>query len=79
MKHGHRLLSATLLWITEWGMTIGDVLSAVWLVQLVTQFEVHPSYPFTGLRGWCFIFSLYLTALICDVVRRRKFSSRDND
>ena len=48
MKVSRRALYSTLFWVTEWGMMLGDVLFAVRLIQLITQFEVHASYPFTG-------------------------------
>ncbi|AGQ02247.1 hypothetical protein [Alteromonas mediterranea] len=51
MKGSRRALYSALFWVTEWGMMLGDVLFAVWLIQFITQFEVHNSYPFVGLKG----------------------------
>ncbi len=59
-------------------MMLGDVLFAVWLIQLVTQFEVHKSYPFVGLKGWAIIFLLYVTALICEVLRKELSIQNDD-
>lgn len=70
MKGSRRARYSALFWVTEWGMKLGDVLFAVWLIQLITQFEVHNSYPFVGLKGWFFIFLLYATALICEFLRK---------
>ena len=78
MKGSRRALYSALFWVTEWGMMLGDVLFAVRLIQLITQFEVHASYPFTGLNGWFFIFALYGLALICEVWRK-KLSIQNDD
>ena len=49
--------------ITKLLMSIGDVLFVVWIVQMVTRFEPHSSYPFIGLTGAMYIFLIYLFAL----------------
>lgn len=41
--------------ITKLLMSIGDVLFMVWIVQMVTRFEPHSSYPFVGIRGDVYI------------------------
>lgn len=46
---------------------IGDVLFAVFVVQLITQFEPHPSYPFWGTRGYLTILLIYLLSLSCHI------------
>jgi len=71
MKGSRRALYSALFWVTEWGMMLGVVLFAVWLLQLITQFEVDASYPIIGLNGCFFIFALYGLALICDVLRKK--------
>lgn len=42
---------------------IGDVIIAVFFIQLITQFEPHPSYPFLGTRGYLTILLNYLLSL----------------
>ncbi|PXW74087.1 hypothetical protein BZA03_104171 [Alteromonas sp. I10] len=71
MQNEHRYLKEVLSWITDWCLIIGDVLFAVWIIQLVTQFEAHPSYPFLGLKGWVIIFSIYVVGLVSDIINRR--------
>ncbi len=78
MKGSRHALYSALFWVTEWGMVLGDVLFAVWLIQLITQFEVHDSYPFVGVKGWTIIFLLYATALTCEVWRK-KLPIQDDD
>lgn len=78
MKGSRRALYSALFWVTEWGMMLGDVLFAVWLIQLITQFEVRVSYPIIGLNGCFFIFALYGLALICEVLRK-KFLIQNDD
>ncbi len=51
-----RVLSALL-------QNIGDVIFAVFVIQLITQFEPHPSYPFLGTRGYLTILFTYLLSL----------------
>lgn len=69
MQNEHKYLKVVLTWITDWCLIIGDVLFAVWIIQLVIQFEVHPSYPFLGLKGWVIIFSIYAFGGICEIFR----------
>ena len=71
MKSEHKYLKGVLGWVTDWCLIIGDVLFAVWIIQLITQFEAHPSYPFLGLKGWVFIFSIYLVGLLSDIINRQ--------
>jgi hypothetical protein len=78
MKGSRRALYSALFWVTEWGMMLGDVLFAVWLIQLITQLEVHDSYPFVGLKGWTIIFLLYAAALSREVLRN-KLSIQNDD
>jgi len=76
MKRNNQYLAVILRWISDWSLMIGDVLFAVWVIQLITQFEAHPSYPFLGLRGWVTIFAIYLIGLGSDILRKRIFASR---
>ncbi|VEL97258.1 hypothetical protein ALT761_02259 [Alteromonas sp. 76-1] len=46
-------------------MTIGDILFVIFVVQLITRFEVAESYPFIGIRGYMLILLIYLTSLAC--------------
>lgn len=78
MKGSRHALYSALFWVTEWGMVLGDVLFAVWLIQLITQFEVHDSYPFVGVKGWTIIFLLYATALTCEVWRKQLSIQNDD-
>lgn len=71
MKSEHKYLKEVLSWITHWCLIIGDVLFAVWLIQLVTQSEAHPSYLFLGKKGWVIIFSIYVIGLVSDIINRR--------
>lgn len=71
MKSEHKYLKEVLSWITHWCLIIGDVLFAVWLIQLVTQFEADPSYPFLGKKGWVIIFSIYVVGLVSEIINRR--------
>jgi len=70
MLNEHRYLKEVLNWMTDWCLIIGDVLFAVWIIQLVIQFEAHPSYPFLGLKGWIVIFSIYFLGLISELLRQ---------
>ena len=57
-------------------MNIGDVLFVVWIIQMITRFEPHSSYPFIGLTGAMYIFLIYLIALaiyLQEVRLRKKF------
>lgn len=71
MKSEHKYLKEVLGWVTDWCLIIGDVMFAVWIIQLITQFEAHPSYPFLGLKGWVFIFSIYVVGLLSDIINRQ--------
>ena len=71
MKSEHKYLKEVLSWITHWCLIIGDVLFAVSLIQLVTQFEADPSYPFLGKKGWVIIFSIYVVGLVSEIINRR--------
>lgn len=57
--------------ITKLLMSIGDVLFVVWIVQMVTRFEPHSSYPFVGIRGAMYIFLIYLVALAIYLQEKR--------
>lgn len=46
-------------------MRIGDILTLIFIVQLIIQFEVAESYPFTGFRGYLLILLFYLLSLAC--------------
>lgn len=70
MQNEHRYLKEVLSWITDWCLSIGDVLFAIWIIQLITQFEAHPSYPFLGLKGWIVIFGIYFLGLISELLRQ---------
>lgn len=62
--------------MTKLLMSIGDVLFVVWIVQMVTGFEPHTSYPFVGIKGAMCIFLIYLIALafyLQEVRLRKKF------
>ena len=76
MKRNNQYLDVILRWISDWSLMIGDVLFAVWVIQLITQFEAHPSYPFLGLRGWVTIFVMYLIGFVSSILRKRMFPSR---
>ena len=76
MKRKKQYLNVILSWISDWRLMIGDVLFAVWIIQLITQFEAHPSYPFLGLRGWVTIFAIYLIGFASNILRKRMFPSR---
>ena len=76
MKRKNQYLSVILSWVADWSLMIGDVLFAVWVIQLITQFEAHPSYPFLGLRGWVTIFVIYLIGFVSSILRKRIFPSR---
>jgi len=57
-------------------MSIGDVLFVVWIVQMVTRFEPHSSYPFVGINGALYILLIYLFALaiyLQEVRLRKKY------
>ena len=52
-------------------MTIGDILFVIFVVQLITRFEVAESYPFTGIRGYILILLIYLLSLACHLQSAR--------
>lgn len=76
MKRKYQYLNRILYWVTDWSLKSGDVLFAVWIIQLITQFEAHQSYPFLGLRGWVTIFVMYLIGFVSSILRKRMFPSR---
>ncbi|VEL97562.1 hypothetical protein ALT761_02566 [Alteromonas sp. 76-1] len=44
-------------------MTIGDILFMIFVEQLLTEFELAESYPFTRVRGYMLILLFYLLSL----------------
>lgn len=74
MKRKNQYLNVILSWISDWSLMIGDVLSAVWVIQFITQFAAHPSYPFLGIRGWVTIFAIYCIGLASEIFRKRMLS-----
>lgn len=77
MKRKNQYINRILYWVTDWSLVIGDVLLAVWVIQLITQFEAHPSYPFLGVKGWITIFAIYCIGLASEFARKRMFTSRN--
>ena len=76
MTKQEQLVIMALDMITKLLMSIGDVLFVVWIVQMVTRFEPHSSYPFIGLTGAMYIFLIYLFALaiyLQEVRLRKKY------
>ena len=67
------LKERTLRWIVEECIIIGDILFAVWFIQLITQFVPHPYYPFIGLKGWVYIFSIYTIGLFVHLLKERVY------
>lgn len=62
--------------ITKFLMSIGDVLFVVWIIQMITRFEPHNSYPFVGIKGALYILLIYLFALaiyLQEVRLRKKY------
>lgn len=62
--------------VTKLIMNFGDVLFVVWIIQIITRFEPHSSYPFVGINGAIYIFLVYLIALaiyLQEVRLRKKF------
>ena len=57
--------------ITKLLMNIGDVLFVVWIIQMITGFEPHSSYPFVGIKGAMYIFLIYLLALAIYLQEKR--------
>jgi hypothetical protein len=57
-------------------INIGDVIFVIWIIQMITRFEPHSSYPFVGIKGALYIFLIYLFALaiyLQEVRLRKKF------
>ena len=73
MNSNRQCIKMILLGITRCCIIIGDILFAVFVIQLITDFEVHPSYPFLGMQGWLVIIATYLLGLLCDIAKRRIF------
>ena len=76
MAKQQQLVIMALDMMTKLLMSIGDVLFVVWIVQMVTGFEPHSSYPFVGIKGAMCIFLIYLIALafyLQEVRLRKKF------
>ncbi len=67
MQSRKRLLSKLLSTLSVLLRNIGDVIFAVFVIQLITQFEPHPSYPFLGTRGYLTILLIYLLSLACHI------------
>lgn len=63
MTKQQHLVVMALDMITTFLMNIGDVIFVIWIIQMITRFEPHSSYPFTGLTGALYIFLIYLFAL----------------
>lgn len=62
--------------MTKLLMSIGDILFVVWIVQMVTRFESHSTYPFVGIKGALYILLIYLFALaiyLQEVRLRKKY------
>lgn len=60
--------------VTKLLMNFGDVLFVVWIIQMITGFEPHSSYPFVGINGAMYILLIYLiaSAIYLQEVRLRK-------
>ncbi len=71
MSSNQQCVKVILVSITNWCLIIGDILFAVFIIQLITEFEPHPSYPFLGIQGWLIITAIYLFGLLCDIAKRR--------
>ena len=67
MQSRKRLLTKLLSTLSLLLRNIGDVIFAVFVIQLITQFEPHPSYPFLGTRGYLTILLTYLLSLACHI------------
>ena len=67
MQSRKRLLTKLLSTLSLLLRNIGDVMFAVFVIQLITQFEPHPSYPFLGTRGYLTILLTYLVSLACHI------------
>lgn len=76
MTKQQQLVVMALDMMTRLLMNIGDVLFVVWIIQMITRFEPHSSYPFVGIKGALYIFLIYLIALaiyLQEVRLRKKF------
>lgn len=78
MKKNHPFFKVILIWVSDWCLIIGDVLFAVSVIQLITQFEAHPSYPFLGLKGVITILGLYSVGIICELISLKLYPVREN-
>lgn len=67
MQSRQRLFIKLLCALSTLLRNIGDVIFAVFVIQLITQFEPHPSYPFLGTRGYLSILLIYLLSLACHI------------
>ena len=67
MQSRKRLLTKLLSTLSLLLRNIGDVIFAVFVIQLITQFEAHPSYPFLGIRGYLSILLIHLLSLACHI------------
>ena len=67
MQSRKRLFIKLLCALSTLLRNIGDVIFAVFVIQLITQFEPHPSYPFLGTRGYLTILLIYLLSLACHI------------
>ncbi len=65
MQSRKRLLTKLLSALSSLLQNIGDVIFAIFVIQLITQFEPHPSYPFLGIRGYLTTLLIYLLSLAC--------------
>jgi hypothetical protein len=71
MNSNRQSIKMVLVGITRCCLIIGDILFAVFIIQLITEFEAHPSYPFLGVQGWLVIIATYSLGLLCDIAKRR--------
>ncbi len=76
MTKQQQLVIMALDMITKFLMSIGDVIFVIWIIQMITGFEPHSSYPFVGIKGALYIFLIYLFALaiyLQEVRLRKKY------
>ena len=76
MTKQQQLVIIALDMMTKFLMSIGDVIFVIWIVQIITGFEAHSSYPFVGIDGALYIFLIYLFALaiyLQEVRLRKKY------
>lgn len=69
-KQQHLVIMA-LDMITTFLMNIGDVIFVIWIIQMITGFEAHSSYPFVGITGALYILLIYLFALAIYLQEKR--------